>query len=110
MFGFAPPALATRRSEQGAQECATCRFESPLRKNTPLRSLPNVEGRPGIFLQHLLQPQLIGGIQGTLSMEARSHQFGDVAVFGGRHPNHRPLCHGRVVLVPLECAGILPDL
>jgi len=110
MFGFAPSALATRRSEQGAQECSTCRFESPLRKNTPLRSLPNVEGRPGIFLQHLLQPQLIGAIQGTLSMEARGHQFGNVAVFGDRHADHRPLRHGRVVLVPLECAGILPNL
>ena len=110
MFGFAPSALATRRSEQGAQECSTCRFESPLRKNTPLRSLPNVEGRPSIFLQHLLQPQLIGAIQGTLSMEARGHQFGNVAVFGDRHADHRRLRHGRVVLVPLECAGILPNL
>jgi hypothetical protein len=43
-------------------------------------------------------------------MEARGHQFGNVAVFGDRHPDHRPLRHGRVVLVPLECAGILPDL
>src|SRR5919109_1217198 len=62
MFGLAPPVLTTRRSEQGAQECSSCRFESPLRKNTPLRSFPNVEGRPSIFLQHLLQPQLIGGV------------------------------------------------
>ena len=110
MFGFAPPALATRRPEQGAQERSSCRFKSPLRKNTPLRSLPNVEGRPGIFLQHLLQPQLIGGIQGTLSLEARGHQFGNVAVLGNCLADHRPLLHRGIVLVPLECAGILPDL
>ena len=70
MFGFAPPALATRRSEQGAQECSSSRFESPLWKDTALRSVPNVESRPGVFLQHLLQPQLIGSIQRALSAKA----------------------------------------
>jgi len=48
--------------------------------------------------------------QGTLSLDARGHQFGNAAVFGDRHPDHRPLRHGRVVFVPLEGAGILPDL
>ena len=85
-------------------------FESPLWKNTALRSLPNVEGRPEIFLQQLLQPELIGGIEGSLAMQAGGHQFGNVAMFGDGHADHRPLRHGGVVLVPLEGAGILPDL
>ena len=110
MFGFAPPALATRRSEQGAQECSTCRFESPLRENTTLRSLPNVEGRPGIFLQHLLQPQLIGGIQGALSIEAAVINSAMSRCLAIAMADHRPLRHGGIVLVPLKCAGILPDL
>ena len=82
MFGFAPPALAIRRSQQGVQECSTCRFESPLRKNTALRSVPNVKSRPGVLLQHLLQPQLIGGIEGALSVQAGGHQLRDVAMLG----------------------------
>src|SRR6266478_8685613 len=64
MFGAAPPSPATCRFEQAGQEWPSRRFESPLRKDTALRSVPNVESRPGVFGQHLLQPQLIGGIQG----------------------------------------------
>ena len=72
MFGFAPPALATRRSEQGSQECSTCRFESPLGKDTSLRSVPNVKSRPGVFL-HLLQSKLIGCVQRALPMKPGGH-------------------------------------
>src|SRR5437762_11611793 len=110
LFGFAPPALATRRSEQGAQECSTCRFESPLRKNSALRSIPNVKSRPGVFLQHLLQSKLIGGIQRAFPLKAGGHQLGDVAVLGDRLADHRPLFHRRVVFGALEGAGILLDL
>ena len=110
MFGFAPPVLATRRSEQGVQECSTCRFESPLRKNTALRSVPNVKSRPGVLLQHLLQPQLIGGIEGTLSVQAGGHQLRDVAMLDDGHADHGPLRHRRVVFVPLEGGRILFDL
>ena len=110
MFGAAPPGLATRRSEQAAQERSSRRFESPLRKNTALRSVPNVKSRPGIFLQHLLQPQLIGRINGALSMQASGHELGNVAVFGDGHADHRPLRHRGIVLVALERARILSDL
>ena len=110
MFGFAPPALATRCSEQGGQECTSRRFESPLWKDTALRSVPNVERRPGVFLQHLLQPKLIGSIQCALSVKAGGHQLGDVAVSSDRHAYHRPLGHRGVVFVALERAGVLPDL
>src|ERR1700681_1136655 len=99
MFGAAPPGSAALRSEQVAQERSGRQFESPLWKNTALRSLPNVEGRPGVFSQHLLQPQLIGGIEGTFSVQASGHQFGNVAVFGDRHADHRPLRHRGIVLV-----------
>src|SRR6476646_6529934 len=73
MFGFAPPTLATRRAEQGAQECSTCRFESPLRKDSALRSVPNVKSRPRVFLQHLLQSKLIGCVQRALPMKTGGH-------------------------------------
>src|SRR5437763_14646850 len=69
MFGFAPPALATRCSEQRVQERSTCRFESPLREDSALRSVPNVKCRPSIFLQHLLQSKLIGCVQRALPMK-----------------------------------------
>jgi len=110
MFGAAPPGPATRRPEQAAQEWSSRRFESPLRKDTALRSVPNVGSRPGVFGQHLLEPQLIGGIEGMLSVQADGHEFGNVAVFGDGHADHRPLRHGGIVLVPLECAGIVFDL
>src|SRR5437868_15523435 len=64
MFSAAPPGFAAHRSEQAAQVRSGRQFESPLWKNTALRSFPNVEGRPEIFLQHALQSQLIGGIKG----------------------------------------------
>jgi len=110
MFGAAPPGFAAFRSEQAAQVRSDRQFESPFWKNTALRSLPNVEGGPEVFLKHLLQPQLIGGIERTLSVQAGGHQFGNVAVLGDRHPDHRPLRHRGIVLVPLEGAGVLPDL
>jgi hypothetical protein len=71
IFGAAPPGFAAHRSEQAAQVRSDRQFESPLWKNTALRSLPNVEGRPEIFSQHLLQPQLIGCIQGALSAKGQ---------------------------------------
>ena len=55
-FGATPPRPAPRRFEQAAKECATGHFESPLREYPTLRSVPNVEGRPSLFGQHLLQP------------------------------------------------------
>src|SRR5690349_12719800 len=73
MFGAAPPGPAARRRENAAQECPCRRFESPLWKNTALRSVPNMKRRPSVFLQHLLQSQLIGRIQGTLSAKATGH-------------------------------------
>src|SRR4051812_27660572 len=110
MFGFAPPALATRRSEQRIQERSTCRFESPLREDSALRSVPNVKSRPGIFLQHLLQSKLIGCVQRALPMKTRGHQLRYVAMLGDGHTDHGPLLHGRVVFVPLEGSRILFDL
>ena len=110
MFSFAPPALATRRSEQGAQECSTCRFESPLREDPALRSVPNVKSRPGVFLQHLLQSKLIGCVQRALPMKTGGHQLRDVAMLGDGHADHGPLLHSGVVFVPLEGGRILFDL
>ena len=110
MFGAAPPGPATRRSEQAAQECPSRRFESPLRKDTALRSVPDMESRPGVFGQHLLQPQLIGSIQGALSAKTSGHELGNVAVSGDCLTNYRPLRHSGIVLVALERAGILSDL
>jgi hypothetical protein len=73
MFGSAPPGAAALGLEQLAQERSGRQFESALRENTALRPLPNVERGPGIFLQHLLQPQLIGGIERTLASQAGGH-------------------------------------
>ena len=110
MFVTAPPSSSTWRSEQAVQKSPARRFKSPFWKNTALRPFPNVEGCPGIFLQHLLQPQLIGGVEGTLSLQAGGHQFGNVAVFGDGHADHRPLRHGRVVFAALQCARVVLDL
>src|SRR5438270_8935055 len=97
MFGAAPPGFAAHRSEQAAQVRSGRQFESPLWKNSALCSLPNVEGRPEIFSQHLLQPQLIGGIQGgALSAKASGHELGNVAVSGDCLTNHCPLRHSRM--------------
>src|SRR6266480_4113081 len=79
-FGVAPPGPATWRRAQTAQKRTSRRFESPLRKDTALCSVPNVERRPGVFLQHLLQSQLIGGVQRALSAQARGHQLCNLAV------------------------------
>ena len=38
-----------------------------------------------------VQPQLIGSIEVALSVQASGHQFGNVAVLGDRHADHRPL-------------------
>jgi len=110
LFGAAPPPPATYRSEQATQVCSTRQFESPLREDTTLRSLPNVEGRPCILSQHLLQPQLIGAIQGALSLKPSGHELGNVAVFGDGHADHRPLRHRGIMLVALESPRILSNL
>src|SRR6266567_1994524 len=106
MFGAAPPRLATRRTEQiGHHRSGRC-FESSLRKDTALRSVPNVERRPRVLSQHLLQPELISSIQGALSVKASSHELGNVAIFSNRHADHRPLRHRGIVLVALKGARI----
>jgi len=110
MFGSAPPSPAARRPEQFAQEWPSRRFESPLRKDIALRSVPNVERRPGLFGQHLLQSQLISGIHRQLTVKASGHEFGNVAVFSDGHADDRPLRHGGIVLVALERARIVFDL
>ena len=110
MFGVAPLGPTTRRREQAAQKCPSRRFESPLRKDTALRSVPNVERRPGVFLQHLLQSQLIGSIQRLLSAKASGHELGNVAVSRDCLTDHRPLRHRGIVLVALERARIVFDL
>ena len=110
LFGAAPPPRATCRSEQATQVYSTRQFESPLREDTALRSLPNVEGRPYILSQHLLQPQLIGSTQGALSLKPGGHELGNVAVFGDGHADHRLLRHRRIVLVALERPRILSNL
>ena len=110
MSGAAPPGAAAHRPEQFAQEWPSRRLEGPFRKDTALRSVPNVERRLGVFAQHLLQPQLIRRIQGALAVKASGHEFGNVAVFGDGHPDHRPLRHRRIVLVALERARIVFDL
>src|SRR6476646_7992349 len=97
MFGFAPPALAARRPEQGVQECSACRLESSLREDTTLRSVPNVKRRPGVILHHLLQAKLIGRIEGAFPMKSGGHQLGHVAVLRDRLADHRPLFHRRIV-------------
>ena len=104
MFGAAPPGFAAHCSEQAAQECPSRRFESPLRKDTAQRSVPDMESRPGVFGQHLLQPQLIGSIQGALSAKTSGHELGNVAVSGDCLTNYRPLRHSGIVLVALERA------
>ena len=110
VFVNAPPSSSTRRSKQAVQESPARRFKSPFRKDTPLRPFPNVEGCPGILLQHLLQPELIGGIESTLSMEPTGHQFGNVPVLGDGHADHRPLRHCRIMLVTLKRPRVLSDL
>jgi len=110
MFGAAPPDPATRRPRHVAQEWPARRFESSLRKDTALRSVPNVESRPGVFGQHLPQPELIGSIQRALSAKASGHELRDIAVSGDWLTNHRPLRHGGIVLVALQRAGIVFDL
>ena len=110
MFGATPPGAAAHRPEHAAQECAARQFESSLWKDTALRSIPNMEGRPGVFSQQLLQPQLIGSIHGALTVQASGHELGDVAVSGDRHSDHRPLLHRGIVLVALQCGRILSDL
>jgi hypothetical protein len=69
-----------------------------------------VERRPGVFLQHLLQSELIGSIQRALPAKASGHKLGNVAVSGDGLTNHRPLRHRGIVLVALERARIVFDL
>ena len=53
---------------------------------------------------------MTAGLHGERSMDARGHQFGNVAVFGDRHPDHRPLRHRGIVLVALKRARVVSDL
>jgi hypothetical protein len=69
-----------------------------------------VVGRPSVLSQHLLQPQLIGSIQGELALKAGGHELGDVAVLRDRHSDHRPLRHRGIVLAALQRGGIRSDL
>lgn len=55
-----------------------------------------------ILRQHLLQPQLIGGIQDTFSLKLSGHELGHGAVFGDGHADHRPLRHRGIMLLALE--------
>ena len=81
----------------------------PLEK-TPRCVLSQMEGCPGVFSQHLLQPQLIGRIQGALAGKADGHELGVVAVLRNRLADHGPLLHRGIVFVALERARILSDL
>src|SRR5689334_21974914 len=74
MFGALPPRSAARGSEHDAQQSACCQFESSRRKDSALRSVPDVEGCPSLFLQHSLEPELIGSIENFLALQAGSHQ------------------------------------
>jgi hypothetical protein len=73
MLGTAPPRPAARRAELATQERSASQFKRPLWKDAALRSISNVVRRPGVFSHHLLQPQLIGGIQGNLAVKASCH-------------------------------------
>ncbi len=110
MFGVAPPRPTALSAEHFGEKWSSRRFESPLGKNTALRSVPNVERGPGVLLQHLLQPKLISSIDRALTLKAGGHQLGDLAVAGDCHADHRPLRHGGVVFVALERARVLFDL
>jgi hypothetical protein len=75
MFGITPPRSATPSSKHATQEGTRRHFKRPLWENTTLRSIPNVEGRPSVFSQHVLQPQLVGSINATLSVHHRVRGF-----------------------------------
>src|SRR5262245_15740153 len=105
-----PPSRATRGPYHRSQERSTDDFESALGKNTALRSVPDLKGRPRLFGQHLPQSELIGLIHGALSVQTSSHELGNVAVLGDRLPDHRQLSHRRVVLGALQRSGILSNL
>jgi hypothetical protein len=79
-------------------------------KNTALRSVPDLKGRPRLFGQHLPQSQLIGRIHGALSVQTSGHELGNVAVLGDRLPDYRQLSHRRIVLGALQRSRILPNL
>jgi hypothetical protein len=69
-----------------------------------------VEGRPGIFTQRLLEPQLIRGVERAFSIQAGGHQFRYVSVLGDRHADYRPLRHRGIMPIALERPGVLTDL
>jgi hypothetical protein len=109
-FGFIPPLRPRRCRQQLAQVIAARQFEGALPENTSLRPLPNVEGGPGNFIQHVFEPQLIGRVEHASSIQPGGRQFRDVPVFGNRHADYGPLRDRGVMLVPLQHSGILPDL
>ena len=110
MLGAAPPTATTLGFEQAAKKRPARKLERPSWKYSTPRPVPDVKGGPGVFLQHLIQPELISGIQGTASAKPIGHQLGDVAVSGDRHSDHSPLRHSGIVLVALERARIVFDL
>ena len=69
-----------------------------------------MERSPGIFLQHLLQSQLIGSIEIALAVKAGGHELGNISVSGDRLAEHRPLRHRRIVFVTLKRARVVFDL
>src|SRR5438874_2186056 len=91
--GTAPPGAAARCPEQATQERSGRQLECPFGENSALRSVPDMKGRPRVFSQKLLQPQLIGSVHRALSAKAGSHQLSNVAVPGDGHSDHCPLRH-----------------
>jgi len=69
-----------------------------------------MKGRPRVFSQKLLQPQLIGSVHGALSAKAGSHQLSNVAVPGDGHADYCPLHHSGIVFVAPECGCVLSYL
>src|SRR5436190_18201088 len=89
MFGAVPPGFAAHCSEQAAQECPSRRFESPLRKDTALRSVPDMESRPGFFRTASAPASADRSIQGALSAKTSGHELGQCRGFR-RLPDELP--------------------
>src|SRR5205809_235001 len=91
MFRALPPCGSARRLEQDTEDCPARELERPLWKDSALRSVPNMKRSPRILLEHLFEPELIGVVDRALSLQAGSHQFGDVPVRGDRLADDGPL-------------------
>src|SRR5690348_3168690 len=110
IFCGAPPCSATLGGEEASQEGTGGQLERPCGKNSALGSIPDMKRGPGMFLQQLLQSQLIGSVHGTYPGKTGGHELSEIAVFSDCHADHGPLSHGGIVLVALERSGILFDL